>query len=196
MVNDEKENEEQVIKSPKVAVNDSEDAQIQPACEPPPPSQSTAREPSPIALNAPAEMSEDSSGAEDIPPKVVPRRRSAEPKLQNDVTCTSNVVTSPSPNSESAIHPDWSEPSLTSARSESDLPEEQKISVKERKQMFNRMASEGDMLQSHKLSFNTTVSVWHTNISAGLKPTVETIRITYVLCFQKILVYVGYTESL
>nr|XP_013189405.1 unnamed protein product [Amyelois transitella] len=92
---------------------------------------------------------------EDIPPKVFPRRRSSD-KASGEKHSNSPMqgTRTSIPNQESLTEESMS-PTLTSSRSESMLVEnEQKISVKERKQMFNRMASESDVLKSNKLSGN------------------------------------------
>lgn len=90
---------------------------------------------------------------DDTAPKLQPRRKSSADKTftekrssipyNNDLSKTSDT-----------------EPTLTLSRSESMLIDsEQKISVKERKQMFNRMASESDVLKTQKMNFNTSVSI-------------------------------------
>ncbi|XP_053624170.1 uncharacterized protein sowah isoform X2 [Plodia interpunctella] len=97
----------------------------------------------------------DTPMEEDGPPKVFPRRRSAD-KISNEKR--SSI---PGPDQRTSIpnHETLNEepmsPALTTSRSESMLVDsEQKISVKERKQMFNRMASESDDLKSNKLGVN------------------------------------------
>ncbi|XP_013146477.1 PREDICTED: ankyrin repeat domain-containing protein SOWAHC [Papilio polytes] len=96
------------------------------------------------------------ASTEDIPPKVHPRRKASE-KLEKQ---SSLVSDSGSRNSilthELSEQNDTSTASLSSSRSESMLLDnEQKISVKERKQMFNRMASESDV-PKHKIGFNNS----------------------------------------
>ncbi|CAG5039066.1 unnamed protein product [Parnassius apollo] len=95
---------------------------------------------------------------EDIPPKVHPRRKTSE-KLEKQLSGIPSYSSpqSPIPNQDVSESSETLSPSLTSSRSESMLVDnEHKISVKERKQMFNRMASESDVPKSHKLSFNNT----------------------------------------
>lgn len=99
------------------------------------------------------------TSTEDIPPKVHPRKKASE-KLEKQLSLVSD---SGSRNSilthELSEQNDTSTASLSSSRSESMLLDnEQKISVKERKQMFNRMASESDV-PKHKIGFNNSVSI-------------------------------------
>ncbi|XP_052746799.1 uncharacterized protein LOC112045729 [Bicyclus anynana] len=161
-----KENEEITeCKSPDIR-NESEpilELPIQPPYKPPPPLQlnqdfnilsNMVPDPTPITSPLPPidlqpSTSKDSLVTEDIPPKVHPRRRSSD-KSVLDKSIPSHSLSSSS--SELKENP------LTTSRSESMLVEsEQKISVKERKQMFNKMASESDVLKSNQLSFNSTV---------------------------------------
>lgn len=100
----------------------------------------------------------------DEPPKVHPRRKSADksgekrgsipiPPLERTLSTPNDdmPVVEPVPLSITAV-----------SKSENMLIDsEQKISVKERKQMFNRMASEGDMLKSHQISGNLSAQVNH-----------------------------------
>ncbi|XP_022832485.1 ankyrin repeat domain-containing protein SOWAHB isoform X1 [Spodoptera litura] len=94
--------------------------------------------------------------SEDIPPKVHPRRRSSEKSIEK----RSNVQgmqghRSSIPNQDTSRPESDASPTLSSSRSESMLVDsEQTISVKERKQMFNRMASESDVLKTNKLGGN------------------------------------------
>ncbi|CAK1588580.1 unnamed protein product [Parnassius mnemosyne] len=95
---------------------------------------------------------------EDIPPKVHPRRKTSE-KLEKQCSSIPSYSgpQSPMANQDVSESNETLSPSLTSSRSESMLVDnEHKISVKERKQMFNRMASESDVPKSHKLSFNNS----------------------------------------
>ncbi|XP_072930641.1 uncharacterized protein [Epargyreus clarus] len=99
-----------------------------------------------------------STPSDDTPPKVHPRRKSADKagEKRSSIPGLSGPRMS-IPNHETSDLNDSLPSTLTSSRSEGMLIEnEQKISVKERKQMFNRMASESDVLKSNKLSFNTS----------------------------------------
>ncbi|CAH4038494.1 unnamed protein product [Pieris brassicae] len=90
---------------------------------------------------------------EDVPPKVHPRRKSEKNLMEKS---TRNINTSPQISTNKTIEM-IETPSLTSSQSDSMLVDsEQKISVKERKQMFNRMASESDVLKSNKSGNNTS----------------------------------------
>lgn len=90
------------------------------------------------------------SPSEDVPPKVYPRRKSSDKTGSEKRSSTGQAGQRSSiPNQDAAPE----EPTLTSCRSESMLIDnEQKISVKERKQMFNRMASESDVLKVNKVA--------------------------------------------
>ncbi|XP_068622913.1 ankyrin repeat domain-containing protein SOWAHA [Battus philenor] len=91
---------------------------------------------------------------EDIPPKVHPRRKNIEKLEKNSSIHSNNGTRSSIPNQDTPELNDSMSPSLSSSRSESMLVDsEHKISVKERKQMFNRMASESDV-PKHKIGFN------------------------------------------
>ncbi|XP_013179571.1 PREDICTED: ankyrin repeat domain-containing protein SOWAHB isoform X2 [Papilio xuthus] len=96
------------------------------------------------------------ASTEDIPPKVHPRRKASE-KLEKRSSLVSDSGSRNSiPNHDVSDLNDTPSPSLSSSRSESMLVDnEQKISVKERKQMFNRMASESDV-PKHKIGFNNS----------------------------------------
>ncbi|XP_047524070.1 ankyrin repeat domain-containing protein SOWAHC isoform X2 [Pieris napi] len=90
---------------------------------------------------------------EDVPPKVHPRRKSEKSLIEKS---TRNINTTPQISNNETIEMNET-PTLTSSQSESMLVDsEQKISVKERKQMFNRMASESDVLKSNKSGNNTS----------------------------------------
>lgn len=158
----------------------------QPPYRPPPPLQlnqdfnilssiiqdSTPVSPSPKAsVDIPLSESKESlTLSEETPPKVHPRRKSTEKSGMDKRSSIPNLNLGPRT---SIPNQDLSELSetLTSSRSESMLVEsEQKISVKERKQMFNRMASESDVIKSQKLSFNSSVSkILFTSIIHNLK---------------------------
>ncbi|XP_045510198.1 uncharacterized protein LOC123705464 [Colias croceus] len=102
------------------------------------------------------ESKENLEAIEDVPPKVHPRRKSSEKSITEKRPSVPNISPRMSiPND--SMDMNETPPTLTSSRSESMLIDsEQKISVKERKQMFNRMASESDVLKSNKLSFNSS----------------------------------------
>lgn len=103
-----------------------------------------------------------STPSDDIPPKVHPRRRSSVKVNEKRSSITGQPQRSSIPNQEN-IEANETLPTLSSSRSESMLVDsEQKISVKERKQMFNRMASESDVLKSNKVggNFNSHVSTY------------------------------------
>ncbi|XP_049697030.2 uncharacterized protein LOC126053492 [Helicoverpa armigera] len=91
-----------------------------------------------------------STPSEDIPPKVYPRRRSSEKSIEKRLSTQDLQGQSASVPFQDETTSDHSmSPTLTSSRSESMLVDsEQTISVKERKQMFNRMASESDVLKT------------------------------------------------
>ncbi|XP_059057691.1 uncharacterized protein LOC131851240 [Achroia grisella] len=88
--------------------------------------------------------------SEDIPPKVYPRRKSSDKTgSEKKPSVNQGGQLSSILNQENVSEA----PILTSCRSESMLVDnEQKISVKERKQMFNKMASESDVLKVNKMS--------------------------------------------
>ncbi|CAH1647531.1 unnamed protein product [Spodoptera littoralis] len=94
--------------------------------------------------------------SEDIPPKVHPRRRSSEKSIEKRSSVQGmQGHRSSIPNQDTSRPESDASPTLTSSRSESMLVDsEQTISVKERKQMFNRMASESDVLKTNKLGGN------------------------------------------
>ncbi|KAJ0184111.1 hypothetical protein K1T71_000534 [Dendrolimus kikuchii] len=95
-----------------------------------------------------------STPSEDIPPKVHPRRRSSDKANEKRSSVSGQVQRSSIPNQEIA-EVNETVSTLSPSRSESMLVDsEQKISVKERKQMFNRMASESDVLKSNKVGGN------------------------------------------
>lgn len=115
------------------------------------------------------ESKEDLSSVpiEEIPPKVHPRRRSSEKR--SSLTGTQGPRSS-IPNQDVCEFNNTILPTLTSSRSESMLVDsEQTISVKERKQMFNRMASESDVLKTNKLGGNLSsqVSTYDNNLVSG-----------------------------
>lgn len=94
--------------------------------------------------------------SEEIPPKVYPRRRSSEKSIEKrSYLPNSQEHRSSVPNEEELDLNAMIIPTLTSSKSETMLvDDEQTISVKERKQMFNRMASESDVLKSNKVGAN------------------------------------------
>ncbi|XP_047543997.1 uncharacterized protein LOC125076090 [Vanessa atalanta] len=179
MTNSAKENDEienKTSEPPAAASNESvelEDNNSQPPYRPPPPLQlnqdfsilaniiqdtstiHTQKPPIDLPLN---ESKESLTLTDEIPPKVHPRRKSTERMItekRSSIPSLNSDTRMSIPNEDTS---DISETStLTSSRSESMLVEsEQKISVKERKQMFNRMASESDVIKSQKLSFNNS----------------------------------------
>lgn len=98
-----------------------------------------------------------SSLAEDVPPKIHPRRKSSDKsssEKRSSVSSTQSAHRSSISNQD--VFVDENMPlALSTSRSDSMLVEnEQTISVKERKKMFNRMASESDVLKSNRS--NTT----------------------------------------
>lgn len=108
--------------------------------------------------------------SEDIPPKVHPRRRSSDKNVENrSSTQGPQSQRSSIPNQDGSGFDNIMSPTLTSSRSESMLVDsEQTISVKERKQMFNRMASESDVLKTNKLGGNLSSQVSTYNIHLKL----------------------------
>lgn len=108
-----------------------------------------------------SESRESLTLSEETPPKIHPRRKSTEKIGMEKRSSIPNLNLGPRTSIPNQAEPEPNE-TLTSSRSESMLVEnEQKISVKERKQMFNRMASESDVIKSQKLSFNSSVSTPH-----------------------------------
>lgn len=106
------------------------------------------------SILSPQSVSQDSL-IEDIPPKVYPRKKS-EKSLVQESPSTSNMTLNISSNETIELN---EISTLTSSQSDSMLVDtEQKISVKERKQMFNRMASESDVLKFNKSGSNASVS--------------------------------------
>ncbi|XP_028163328.1 ankyrin repeat domain-containing protein SOWAHA isoform X2 [Ostrinia furnacalis] len=103
----------------------------------------------------PTESKENlTSPVDDVPPKVHPRKKSLDTKVVTEKRSSIGQIGQRSsiPNQENVEVEEPLLPTLSSSRSESMLVDnEQKISVKERKQMFNRMASESDVLRSNKL---------------------------------------------
>ncbi|KPJ09159.1 Ankyrin repeat domain-containing protein 56 [Papilio machaon] len=96
------------------------------------------------------------ASTEDIPPKVYPRRKASEKSEKRSTLMADNGSRNSIPNHDVTELNDTPSTSLSSSRSESMLVDnEQKISVKERKQMFNRMASESDV-PKHKIGFNNS----------------------------------------
>lgn len=104
--------------------------------------------------------------SEDIPPKVHPRRRSSDKNIEKRLSIQgAHGQRSSIPNQDASSFDNSVSPTLTSSRSESMLVDsEQTISVKERKQMFNRLASESDVLKSNKPSGNLSSQVSTYNI--------------------------------
>lgn len=122
----------------------------------------------PINNVAPISQSESKDSlssvpSEDIPPKVHPRRRSSDKSIEKRSSIPSlPELPSPQPNEDDSGLNTTMSPTLISSASESMLVDsEQTISVKERKQMFNRMASESDVLKTSKVggNINSQVSV-------------------------------------
>lgn len=176
MINNGKENDEasesKVPESPSVlsSENTMDTAIAQPPYRPPPPLQlnqdfnilSAIVQDTTLASNTHTEIpqseSKESFGSpipsEDIPPKIHARKKSAD-KAAEKRSSLSGMETSQKslvPNQDISLDETVSS-TLSSSQSESMLVDnEQKISVKERKQMFNRMASESDVLKSNKLS--------------------------------------------
>ncbi|CAH0402140.1 unnamed protein product [Chilo suppressalis] len=106
----------------------------------------------------PAESNENlTSPIEDTPPKVHPRKKSLDKSAFEKQSLGSAGQRTSIPNETSSEMDDTLSIPLTTSRSESMLVDnEQKISVKERKQMFNRMASESDVLRTKRQgNFNT-----------------------------------------
>ncbi|XP_048004809.1 ankyrin repeat domain-containing protein SOWAHC isoform X2 [Leguminivora glycinivorella] len=104
-----------------------------------------------ISLTLPSDIS-----PEDVPPKVHPRRKSADKAAdkRTSVPVAPLERTLSTPNDDSEVPVIEALSSTAISKSESMLVDnEHMISVKERKQMFNRMASEGDMLK-HQVSGN------------------------------------------
>lgn len=99
--------------------------------------------------------------SEDIPPKVHPCRRSSEKSIEKRSSIpNAQSQRSSIPNQDISELNSTISPTLSSSRSESMLVDsEQTISVKERKQMFNRMASESDVLKSNKVGGNLNSQV-------------------------------------
>lgn len=144
---------------------------VQPPYRPPPPLQlnqdfsilnNIIQDTSPPIIRPSAETTEMShseskeslslSTSEDVPPKVYPRKKSLDKSNEKRSSITNlQGHRSSIPNQDTTLDETMSS-TLTSSRSESMLIDnEQKISVKERKQMFNRMASESDVLKSNKM---------------------------------------------
>lgn len=118
----------------------------------------------PVSLDMPPSESKESLvsiKSDDVPPKVNPRRKSSADKIAIKTAMLSPEGHRSSISNEGMPELNETTSSLTSSRSESMLVDsEQKISVKERKQMFNRMASESDVLKSNKSgSFGPHVSI-------------------------------------
>lgn len=89
--------------------------------------------------------------SDDLPPKVHPRRKSSDKRSSIPSTPRSSI-----PNQDMSELDESTASTLTTSQSETMLVDsEQTISVKERKQMFNRMASESDVLKSKP---NTSLS--------------------------------------
>lgn len=98
-----------------------------------------------------------SSVAEEVPPKIHPRRKSSDKsgsEKRSSIASTQSGHRSSIPNQD-VFEDENMPPALSTSKSDSMLVEnEQTISVKERKKMFNRMASESDVLKSNRS--NTT----------------------------------------
>lgn len=94
-----------------------------------------------------------STSAEDIPPKIHPRRKSSDKsgsEKRSSVASTQSDHRTSIPNQD-IFEDENMPPSLSTSRGDSTLIEnEQTISVKERKKMFNKMASESDVLKSNR----------------------------------------------
>lgn len=94
-----------------------------------------------------------SSVAEEVPPKIHPRRKSSDKSAsekRSSITSVQSGHRSSIPH-QNAFEDENMPPALSTSKSDSMLIEnEQTISVKERKKMFNRMASEGDVLKSNR----------------------------------------------
>lgn len=107
---------------------------------------------SPSSPNMPPSESKESLvsvQSDDIPPKVHPRRKSSADKVALKTVMPSEHRSS-IPNEAMPEMNDTSS-TLTPSKSESMLIDsEQTISVRERKQMFNRLASENDILKANK----------------------------------------------
>ncbi|XP_061382308.1 uncharacterized protein LOC133318718 isoform X1 [Danaus plexippus] len=121
----------------------------------------TPTQASEIPLEIPVSESKESlTAVEETPPKVHPRRKSSDKILaekRSSVASLNLGSRSSIPSQDLSELSEKSTLTLSSSRSESMLIDhEQKISVKERKQMFNRMASESDVLKTQKLSFNNS----------------------------------------
>ncbi|XP_049886253.1 ankyrin repeat domain-containing protein SOWAHB [Pectinophora gossypiella] len=176
--NNDKENEDVISKlpeSPSAASPTSPPEQMQPPYRPPPPVQlnqdfsilTNILQDSRSAVNeAPPETplyeSKESltSILEEVPPKVHPRRKSSDKVNEKRSSLGGHSSHRSSIPNQDMILDEPMSPPLTTSRSESMLVDnEQTISVKERKQMFNRMASEGDVLKSNKLGGNFNQSV-------------------------------------
>ncbi|XP_063392919.1 uncharacterized protein LOC134678321 [Cydia fagiglandana] len=124
-----------------------------------------------ISLTLPSDISPD-----DVPPKVHPRRKSAdkvaEKRTSIPVAHLERTLSTPNDDSEVPIVEPLSSTAIS--KSESTLVDnEQMISVKERKQMFNRMASEGDILK-HQVSGNLSAQNIDEEDSVSLDPKSET----------------------
>ncbi|CAG4955673.1 unnamed protein product [Colias eurytheme] len=168
---DSKLNESVTTQNEETAAVEKPEPVVEPPYKPPPPLQlnqdfnilgtilqDTVMATSPIQplIEEQDESKENVEAIEDVPPKVHPRRKSSEKSITEKRPSVPNISPRMSiPND--SMDMNETPPTLTSSRSESMLIDsEQKISVKERKQMFNRMASESDVLKSNKLSFNSS----------------------------------------
>lgn len=98
-----------------------------------------------------------STSAEEVPPKIHPRRKSSDKsssEKRTSIASTQSSQRSSIPNQDT-FEDENIPPTLSTSKSDSMLVEsEQTISVKERKKMFNRMATESDVLKSNRS--NTT----------------------------------------
>lgn len=166
-----KENEEvgsKVPKTPSVPVIDTsiENNVAPPPYRPPPPlqlnqdfnilSKLIPETASNTTLEMPHSVSKESissTSVDEVPPKIHPRRKSSDKsgsEKRSSVSSSQSGHRSSIHNQESCE--DENMPTtLSTSRSDSMLVEkEQTISVKERKKMFNRMASESDVLKSNR----------------------------------------------
>ncbi|XP_063633413.1 uncharacterized protein LOC134804334 [Cydia splendana] len=124
-----------------------------------------------ISLTLPSDIS-----PEDVPPKVHPRRKSADKAAEKRTSIPVAALerTLSTPNDDSEVPKAEPLSSTAISKSESTLVDnEQMISVKERKQMFNRMASEGDMLK-HQVSGNLSAQNIDEEDRVSLDPKSET----------------------
>lgn len=107
-------------------------------------------------LEIPHSMSKESlssTSVEEVPPKIHPRRKSSDKsgsEKRTSVASTQSGHRSSIPSHDS-FEDENMPPTLSTSKSDSMLVEnEHTISVKERKKMFNRMATESDVLKSNR----------------------------------------------